>query len=97
MHSCAPPSDRGLAPSAVICWWGSDAATTARHTESADACAVSVDIFDAEGVVSKNDAPPLRRASDGVTVDWEKVAGADRAANRRQEVVCLEGWTSVYV
>jgi len=56
-----------------------------------------VDIVDAEGVVSKNDAPPLRRASDGVTVDWEKVAGADRAANRRQEVVCLEGWTTVYV
>jgi len=56
---------------------------------------VAVDIVDAEGVVSKNDAPIFRRASDGVTVQWEKVVGAERAGNRRQEVLCLEGWTTV--
>jgi len=48
---------------------------------------VAVDIVDAEGVVSKYDDPILRRASDGVTVEWEKVVGAERAGNRRQEVV----------
>jgi len=37
---------------------------------------VAVDIVDAEGVVSRNDAPIIRRASDGVTVEWEKVVGA---------------------
>jgi len=48
---------------------------------------VAVDIVDAESVVSKYDAPLWRRASDGVTVEWEKVVGAERAGNRRQEVV----------
>jgi len=37
---------------------------------------VAVDIVDAEGVVSKNDAPIMRRASDGVTVEVGEGGGS---------------------